>query len=585
VSVLRPLVFLVPSLRRRRGLFLGVLLVVTVGMLASVAVSVLSVTAASALATAAGAPALVIAVVAAVVAAGLAAWGEQWFAHVLAYRVIDALRIDVHRAIARLAPVGLARRRSGDTVAAAMGDVESLEWFAAHTVAQVAAGAVASLVIDVTAVVLFGPLWLLLLPAQAVLVAVPLLFARRAAGQGRVLREALASLSTRVLAARSSARDVVLLGRVGAEAAAVAEGTGEVQRARRGLSVRAGLEQALTEALTVVVLLTTLVLASAAVAAGMDAALAPSLVVLAAASLSPAAIVAGALGRIGETAEAARRVDAVLHAPGVRPVDPVDAPVPATSLPGAVSARELRAAYPEGAGAALDGIDLAIAPGEHVAIVGESGAGKTTLALALSRFLASEGELSVDGVDCAEEPGAATRRRVVLVPQQPHVFRATVRENLLAPDADDETLWTALERARLADHVRTLPDGIDTLLAERGATWSGGERQRLGLARALLRDPSVLVLDEPTASLDTRTEAEFLAALTHARAGRTTLAITHRPTLMRAMDRVLFVERGRIVDTAPHDELAARSPRYRAVVEGATPDAEVLSAPPGPRRT
>ncbi|MDQ1075110.1 MULTISPECIES: amino acid ABC transporter ATP-binding/permease protein [Microbacterium] len=581
MSVLRPLGLLVPYLRRRRGLFLGVLAVVTVGMLATIAVSVLSVTAASALATAAGAPPLVLAVIVAVVAAGLAAWGEQWFAHVLAYRVIDALRVDVHRAIARLAPVGLARRRSGDTVAAAMGDVESLEWFAAHTVAQVAAGVLACLVIDVTAVALLGPVWLLLVPAQVLLVAVPVLFARRAAAQGQILRAALARLSARVLAARSSARDVVLLGRVGAEAEAVADETGAVQRARRGLSLRAGLEQALTDAMTVVVLLTTLLLTSAAIAGGMDAAIAPSLVVFAAAALSPAAIAAGALGRIGETAEAARRVDAVLRAPGVRPVDPEGFRAFSTPDPGAVVARDLRATYPEGEGTALDGADLSLAPGEHVAVVGESGAGKTTLALVLARLLAAEGELSVDGVDCAAESGAETRRRVVLVPQQPHVFRATVRENLLAPDADDRALWTALEHARLADHVRALPEGLDTLLAERGATWSGGERQRLGLARALLRDPSVLVLDEPTASLDTLTEADFVAALTATRAGRTTVAITHRPTLMRAMDRVLFVERGRVVDTAPHDELTARSPRYRAVVEGAltgalseTPDLE-----------
>lgn len=580
MNVLRPLGLLVPYLRRRRGLFFGVFAVVTVGMLASVAVSVLSVSAASALAVEAGAPALVLAVVAAVVAAGLAAWGEQWFAHVLAYRVIDALRIDVHRAIARLAPVGLARRRSGDTVAAAMGDVESLEWFAAHTVAQVSAGALACLVIDVTAVLLLGPLWLLLLPAQALLVAVPLLLAGRAAEQGRTLRAALARLSARVLAARSSARDVVLLGRVGVEARAVADETSAVQRARRGLSLRAGLEQALTDALTVVVLLTTLLLASAAVSAGMDATLAPSLVVLPAAALSPAAIAAGALGRIGETAEAARRVDAVLQAPGVRPVDPVGVRARSMPRPGAIAARGLRAVYPEGETAALDGVDLDIAPGEHVAVVGASGAGKTTLALALARLLAVDGDLSVDGADCASESGAETRRRLVLLPQQPHVFRATVRENLLAPDAADEAVWAALERARLAAHVRALPDGIDTLLAERGTTWSGGERQRLGLARALLRDPSVLVLDEPTASLDTRTEAEFLAALTAARAGRTTVAITHRPTLMRAMDRVVFVESGRVVDTGPHDELVARSARYRAVVEGADPSPEALSETP-----
>jgi len=591
MTALRPLGLLVPYLRRRRALFGGVVAVVTAGMLASVGVSVLSVTTAAALVTGgdparAVATALVIAVVGSVVVAGLAAWAEQWFAHVLAYRVIDALRLDVHRTIARLAPVGLARRRTGDTVSAAMGDVESLEWFAAHTVAQVTAGVLACAVIDVTAAVLFGPVWLLLVVAQAALVTVPLLFVRRAGRQGEVLRAALARVSARVLAARAAARDVVLLGRVDAEARAVADETGAVQRARRGLTMRAGVEQACTDALTVAVLLTTLLLVGAGVTGGGDAATAPTLVVLASAALGPAAIAAGALARVGETAEAARRVDTVLRAPGVRPADPAPRaldvpPGQAERHPGSVEGRALRAAYPGTDVTALADIDLRIAPGEHVAVVGASGAGKTTLALVLTRLLASEGALHVDGIDTAAEAGADTRRRVVLVPQQPHVFRATVRENLLAPDATDDDAWDALERARLADHVRRLPEGLDTLLAERGATWSGGERQRLGLARALLRDPSVLVLDEPTASLDTATEAEFLTALSRSRAGRTTIAITHRPTLMRAMDRVLFVDDGRIAESAPHDDLRARSPRYRAVVGGT---AEDLSAHPDPER-
>ncbi|MDQ1082227.1 MULTISPECIES: amino acid ABC transporter ATP-binding/permease protein [Microbacterium] len=586
MTALRPLVLLVPYLRRRRGLFLGVVAVVNVGMLASVAVSVLSVSAAASLVTAddagrALALALVTAVVASVVVAGLAAWGEQWFAHVLAYRVIDALRIDVHRTIARLAPVGLARRRTGDTVAAAMGDVESLEWFAAHTVAQVTAGALACAVIDTSAAVLFGPVWLLLVPAQVALVLIPLVFVRRARRQGEALRAALARVSARVLAARSAARDVVLLGRVDIEAHAVADETGAVQRTRRGLAMRAGAEQACTDAMTVVVLLTTLLLAGSAVAGGMDAAVAPPLVVLAAAALGPAGIAAGALGRVGETAEAARRVETVLSAPDVRPPDPAVASRGEVRLSGSIDARALTATYPGTASPALAEADLRIDPGEHVAVVGPSGAGKTTLALVLARLLGSDGTLRIDDIDTAAEAGAETRRRVVLVPQQPHVFRASVRENLLAPDADDPTLWNALERARLAEHVRRLPEGLDTVLAERGATWSGGERQRLGLARALLRDPSVLVLDEPTASLDTATEAEFLAALSSARAGRTTIAITHRPTLMRAMHRVLFVDDGRVVDSAPHDDLRARSPRYRAVVDGAT---ETSPAHPQPER-
>lgn len=171
----------------------------------------------------------------------------------------------------------------------------------------------------------------------------------------------------------------------------------------------------------------------------------------------------------------------LFDAPSTRPVAPPDAVVTKPSEPGSARTTGLRVRYPDTSTPALKDVDLDISPGEIMAIAGPSGAGKTTLALALARMIAPEaGRILLDGVDAATEDPDRTRERIVLVAQRPHVFRASVRENLLAPHASNSELWAALQAARLADHVAELPDGLDTVLSEQGATWSGGERQRLG---------------------------------------------------------------------------------------------------------
>ncbi|GIG41167.1 amino acid ABC transporter ATP-binding/permease protein [Cellulomonas phragmiteti] len=570
-TVAAPLVALGAHLRAEARLAVQVVVVAWLVLVLGVGTTVLSVAATTAAVVDDGAGALLAALAVAVVALGLLAWTEQWVAHVLAYRVIDAVRRAVHDAIARLAPLGLGRRRSGETVAAAMTDAEALEWFYAHTAAQVVAGLAAALTVSVGAVVWLGPAGLVLPVAQLLVLAVPLLALPVASRQGAALRGGIADLASVVMEARAAARETVLLGRVPAVVADVRAGTARVQRVRRGIAVRTGAEQAALEAVGAATVLTTLALVAARV---QDGALAPTAlpvaVALAGAGLAPVLTVVAGLQRTGETSAAAARVDALLRAPGARPADgpDVDRGAPA---PGRLDVEQLRVTYPGTDRAVLAGVDLHVTPGEHVAVVGASGAGKTTLTLALARLVAPDsGHLAVDGVPADDETGRRTRERLVLVGQHAHVFRASVRDNLLAPGTSDAALWRVLERVHLADRVRALPEGLDTPLAERGGAWSGGERQRLGLARGLLRDPSVLVLDEPTAGLDTRTEAAFLATLADVRAGRTTVVVTHRPAAMRACDRVVLLAGGRVVADGPHDRLLATSAAYRDAL--AAPD-------------
>ena len=212
-------------------------------------------------------------------------------------------------------------------------------------------------------------------------------------------------------------------------------------------------------------------------------------------------------------------------------------------------------------------IDLAILPGARVAIVGPSGSGKTTLLLALLRFVqVSRARSRTADVDLDSCTGDEVRRRIGACLQDAHVFATSVRGNLQIgrPDADDADLENALRQARLLDWVRTLPDGLDTVVGQAGNAVSGGERQRLSLARSLLADPGVLLLDEPTEGLDAAAERELMADLLAATAGRTTVVVTHRLTGLDAVDHVVVVEAGRITEQGRHEELVGSNGWYAA---------------------
>jgi ABC-type multidrug transport system fused ATPase/permease subunit len=213
----------------------------------------------------------------------------------------------------------------------------------------------------------------------------------------------------------------------------------------------------------------------------------------------------------------------------------------------------------------LHGVSFRAEPGQMVALVGSSGAGKSTIAQLIPRLYdVDSGAVRLSGIDVRDLSAASIRETVGMVTQDGHLFHDTVRANLrlARPEATDEELWDALRRARLADVVATLPDGLDTVVGERGYRLSGGERQRLTIARLLLADPRVVILDEATAHLDSTSEAAVSEALTDALAGRTVVVIAHRLSTVRAADLILVVEGGRIVERGRHDDLLAAGGRY-----------------------
>jgi ATP-binding cassette, subfamily B, bacterial len=213
----------------------------------------------------------------------------------------------------------------------------------------------------------------------------------------------------------------------------------------------------------------------------------------------------------------------------------------------------------------LDGIDLVVPAGTTTAIVGETGSGKTTLGYLVARLYdATAGRITIDGVDVRDVSFASLARTIGLVSQETYLFHATVRENLrfAKPDATDEELEDAARAAQIHNLISSLPEGYDTVVGERGYRFSGGEKQRIAIARTVLRNPPVLVLDEATSALDNETERAVQEALDRLAEGRTTLAIAHRLSTIRDADEIVVLDGGRIAERGAHAELLARGGRY-----------------------
>ncbi|MER6802884.1 MULTISPECIES: thiol reductant ABC exporter subunit CydD [Streptomyces] len=496
-------------------------------------------------------------------------YAERLVSHDAVLRMLADLRVAVFRRLERLAPAGLRDARRGDLLSRLVADVDALQdywlrWLlpagAAVVVSALSVGFTAWLLPEAGAVLAAG-----LLAAGA---GVPLLTGAVARRAERRLAPARGVLATRVTDLLTGTAELTVAGALPARTAEAWRADGTLTR----IASRAATATALGDGLTA--LISGLTVAAAALV-GVQAVAAGRLdgVALAVVVLTPLAAFEAVLGmplavqyrqRVRRSAE---RVYEVLDAPV--PVREPERPRKAPASPFPLVVKGLAARYAGQDRDALAGLDLTLERGRRVAVVGPSGSGKTTLAQVLLRFLDPDaGSYTLAGVDAYALDGDDVRRLVGLCAQDAHLFDSTVRENLLLArrDATEDELRDALARARLLEWADSLPDGLDTLVGEHGARLSGGQRQRLALARALLADFPVLVLDEPAEHLDLPTADALTADLLTATEGRTTLLITHRLAGLEAVDEVVVLDGGRVVQRGPYAELAAADGPLRSMV-------------------
>ncbi|WNF28187.1 thiol reductant ABC exporter subunit CydD [Streptomyces sp. C11-1] len=497
-------------------------------------------------------------------------YAERLVSHDAVLKLLAELRVAVYRGLERIAPAGLRTTRRGDLLSRLVADVDALQDYWLRWLLPVGT----ALVVGTAAAGFTG--WLLpeagVILAVGLLVAgvgVPLVSGACARSTERQLAPARAALATRVTDLLGGTAELTVAGALPARQERLREADTLLSR----IASRAAAATALGGGLSALVCGLTVVAAGiVAVPAVGDGRL--SGVALAVVVLTPLAAfeaVAGlplAVQYRQRVARSAERVFEVLDAPV--PVQEPTAPAEGPASPFPLEVRGLTARYPGSGQDALVSLDLTLTPGRRIAVVGPSGSGKTTLAQVLLRFLdASSGTYRLGCVAAAALEPDTVRRSVGLCAQDAHVFDSTIRENLrlARPGARDAELREALSRARLLDWVLALPEGLDTPVGEHGARLSGGQRQRLALARALLAGFPVLVLDEPAEHLDLPTADALTADLLAATRGCATVLITHRLTGLDAVDEVLVLDAGRVVQQGPYAELAAEDGPLRDLLE------------------
>ncbi|MEE2688166.1 MAG: ABC transporter ATP-binding protein [Pseudomonadota bacterium] len=501
--------------------------------------------------------------------AGIFHWFESWIAHDMAFRLLAEMRISLFEKLDRLAPAYMVRRRTGDMVAMATHDVEMVEYFFAHTVAPAfVAVLIPSIVIGV--LIFFGWELAAALAPFLVLVALTPFFTRKRIDElGSRAREALGELNAHAVDTIQGLGEIVAFQRTPERRAELVARTENHHIVRLPFFRDLTFQTSLLEVATGLGGLAVVVAGAALVDAGrLESGILPLMTLLAMSAFLPISEISNVGRQLADTLGSTRRLYAVDN----EPVPVADGFGVAEGEASGGLSIELNAVdfqYEAGNRYALRGAAFEAPAGKTVALVGPSGAGKTTIAHLLMRFWDPElGLIRLGGKDLRDYALDELRRRIALVAQDTYLFNDTLRTNILIanPDAGEGALRAAIDRASLGEFLAGLPDGLETKVGERGMRLSGGQRQRVAIARAFLKDAPVLILDEATSHLDAVNEHAVRQALEELMADRTTIVIAHRLSTVRNADLIVALNEGRVIETGTHDVLLAKGGLYAQLV-------------------
>ncbi len=498
---------------------------------------------------------------------GLLHWLESWLAHDMAFRLLAEMRIDAFRKLDALAPAYLTRRRTGDLMALATHDIELVEYFFAHTVAPAFVAILVPAVVVAALATANGWLAVALVPFLLAVGLSPFLMRKRVDRLGSEAREAAGELGA------FAVDSVQGLGEIVAFQQEKPRGDKLDQLSQRHISLRLPffseltLQHAILEVLTGLGGLAVVVVGAVLSAQGaLDPGLLPLMTILAMAAFLPVSEIAQIGRQLADTLGATRRVYALAN----EPIPVRDGPgVPVARGAAALSLEKVTFTYPGQTRRALSDVSFDIPAGKTVALVGTSGAGKTTTAQLLMRFWDPDsGRILLNGADLKDYKLDALRALVALVAQDTYLFNDTLRANILIarPEATDSELQAAIEHASLGELVAALPEGLDSPVGERGTSLSGGQRQRVAIARAFLKDAPILILDEATSHLDAVNEQAVRHALDVLKADRTTIVIAHRLSTVRDADLIVVLDEGRVAESGTHASLLSRGGLYARLV-------------------
>jgi ATP-binding cassette, subfamily C, bacterial CydC len=505
---------------------------------------------------------------------GVFRYAERLASHDVAFRILVDIRVRTFQRLERLAPAGLRTLRPGDMLARLVSDVDATQDLFLRGVAPPAAAILAG-----TGAVIAC---LLILPSAGIVLAmgllaagtlVPWLAAARARQAGLCLAPARGEFTAHFTDLMSGAADLHAFGAVDAAAGRAAGSAANLAEMERRAASGMGLGTGLSSAAAGLTVWAVLGLAVAATGAGALTRVPLAVVTLTAlAAFEVVVALPAAAIQLGQARASAARLTAVVDAPD--PVRDPAAPLPLPAGPVRVRLRGAQVRYEPDGPLALDGVDLDLAPGKRVALVGPSGAGKSTVAAVLLRFCElSGGSATLGEEDLAAYAADDVRTVIGGCAQDPHIFNTTIAGNirLARCEATHEQLVTAAERAGLLPWIESLPLGWDTPVGAHGAAISGGQRQRLALARALLADPALVILDEPTAHLDTESRRALTADILTATRGRATLLITHDLHGLDQVDEIVVLDQGQVAARGTHAELLRVGGPYRRLWLAAHP--------------